>query len=274
QQKTIVDGLVFWDLSKSGSMYAEKKQKQLYLTEGYTLKGQSEIRKLEAFWWEKIRLRMRHPQRYDYDIAEFTRMIDGIKNASEYYKNASEYSLEKNPQCVACSNCMSILSSVLDYILAITHQQVVSTLEVKIKEWNEQLSALEIIFEGREKGEFFIRSLRKLISCIDNLEKYKKFTMHNTKRSLENCQIELHNIALNIEGPLQDIIKSSANKIEKCKLKFMPYKGGTDIEPIKNITFLDKILNLIAWIIKNPLKSLIGFILTILASIITNYFVK
>ena len=258
----------------NASKYAEEKQKELYLTEGYTLKGRSEIRKLKASRWEKIGLRIRYlyPQRYD--IEEFIRMIEGIKNASEYYKKASEYSSKKNPQCVACSDCMSILSSVLDNMLAVTLQQTVSTLEVNIKEWNKQLSTVENIYKESEKGEYFIQSLKKLILCMDNLEKYKKCSMYESKKSLENCQNELLNLSSNIEGPLQDIIEISTHKMEQCKHKFILYTSGTDIKAIKDIRFLDRLSNLIMWMIKNPIKSLIGFILTILAPIIANYFVK
>jgi tetratricopeptide (TPR) repeat protein len=258
----------------SASKYAEEKQKKLQLTKGYTLKGRSEIRKLEATWWEKIRLRIRYLYPQHYDIKEFIRMIKGIKNASEYYKKASKYSSENNLQCVACSDCMSILSSVLDNMLAVTLQQTVPKLEVEIKEWNKQLTTIENVYKESEKGEYFIQSLRKLILCIDTLEKYKKSTMYESKKSLDDCQIELLNIASNIEGPLQDIIKSSANKMERCKHKFILYTGGTAIKAIEDIRFLDRLSNLIVWVIKNPIKSLIRLILTIFASIIASYFIK
>jgi len=77
--------------------YAGEKMRELSLTQGYTLLGRSEIRRLELSFLEGIRLRLQHL--HSYDIAKFERIMDGVKNASNYYKKAAEHSPERDPQC-------------------------------------------------------------------------------------------------------------------------------------------------------------------------------
>ena len=248
-------GLAGYEYIEAGK-HAEDKGKSLYLSQGYTLKGRSEIRKLEFSLWDKIRLHMRNLQRYDYDIAKFELIMDGVKDAAGYYKEAAKHSPERDPQCDTCSNCMSALGSMLDYMLSVIHQKAVPELGEKIKEWDENLSYAEMVQPKSEKGEKFVEALRKFISCIDNLEKYKTKTRHEHKKALKDCMSELEEVASNIEGPLQEIIDSSANQMKKCMLKRNLYTAGAETEPIKDGAkskiadkLLDKIYDKIATII-------------------------
>jgi hypothetical protein len=114
------------------SEYAEEKARELYLTQGYTLMGRSEVRRLELSFLEIIQFRIKHLQ--NYDIAKFERIMDGVKNASNYYRKAAEHSPERNPQCDACAKCMTMLGSVLDNMLAVIHQKGLSDTVLKLDE--------------------------------------------------------------------------------------------------------------------------------------------
>ena len=88
--------------------------------------------------------------------------------------------------------------------------------------------------QKNEKGDKFIGALRKFISCIDNLEKYKNLTRHEHKKALKDCMSELEEVASNIEGPLQEIISSSTHQMKICMRKHGLYTAGAETEPIKN----------------------------------------
>jgi len=252
--------------------YTGEKARELYLTQGYTLMGRSEIRRLELSFLESIRLRLRHL--HSYDIAKFERIMDGVKNASNYYKKAAEHSPERDPQCDACSKCMTTLSSILDFMLAIIHQRGVSEtipkLDDKINDWHQQLSYAEMAYKVHnksEKGEYFVNSLRKLIDCLVNLEKFQSSTMHEYKKALKDCMTELKEVAENIEGPLHEIIVDSTKRMEKCALKQGLYTCGISDKSIEDQSFFKKMLK---WIINHPIKSAMAFIVAVLASYIAN----
>jgi len=214
--------------------YVGDEGKGLYLSQGYTLKGRSEIRRLEFSFRDEIGLRMRNLQRDDYDKAKFEKIMDGVKNAACYYEKAAKHSPKRNAQCDACSNCMSALGSMLDYMLSIIHQRAVLELSKKINEWNEKLSYAEMGVQKNEKSEKFTEALRKFISCIDNLEKYKNLTRHEHKKALKDCMSELEEVASNIEGPLQEIIGSSTHQMKICMRKHGLYTAGAETEPKKD----------------------------------------
>lgn len=256
----------------SAAEYSGEKARELSLTQGYTLLGRSEIRRLELSFFEGIRLRLQHL--HSYDIAKFERIMDGVKNASNYYKKAAEHSPERDPQCDACSKCMTTLSSILDYMLAIIHQRGVPedipTLDDKINDWHQQLSDAKMAYKVHkksEKGEYFVKSLEKLIDGLVNLEQYQNSTMHEYKKALKDCMTELKEVAENIEGPLHEIIVDSTKRMEKCALKKGLYTSGISDKSIEDQSFFKSKLK---WIIDHPIKSVIGFIVSVLASYIAN----
>lgn len=200
--------------------------------------------------------------------------MDGVKNASNYYKKAAEHSPERDPQCDACSKCMNTLSSILDFMLAIIHQrglsETIPKLDDKINDWSQQLSDAEMVYKVHkksEKGEHFVNSLRKLMDCLVNLEKYQNSTMYEYKKALKDCMTELKEVAENIEGPLHEIIVDSTKRMEKCALKQGLYTCRISDKSIEDQSFFNKKLK---WIIDHPIKSAIGFIVAVLASYIAN----
>jgi hypothetical protein len=242
------------------------------LSQGNTLLGRSEIRRLEFSFLEGIRLRLQHL--HNYDIAKFERIMDGVKNASNYYKKAAEHSPERDPQCDACSKSMTTLSSILDFMLSIIHQRgvpdTIPKLDDKINDWHQQLSYAEMAYKVNkksEKGGYFVNSLRKLIDCLVNLEKYQSSTMHGYKKALNDCMTELKEVAENIEGPLHEIIVESTKRMEKCLLEQGLYTRGTSDKSIEEQSFFKQKLK---WIIDHPIKLIIGFIVAVLASYIAN----
>jgi len=252
--------------------YAGEKARKLYLSQGNTLLGRSEIRRLELSFLEGILLRLQHLHRYD--IAKFERIMDGIKNASNYYKKAAEHSPERDPQCDACSKCMTTLSSILDFMLSIIHQRgvpdTIPKLDDKINDWHQQLSSAEMAYKVNkksEKGGYFVNSLRKLIDCLVNLEKYQISTMHGYKKALNECMTELKEVAENIEGPLHEIIVDSTKRMKKCALNKGLYTFRISDKSIEDQSFFKKRLK---WIINHPIKLIIGFIVAVLASYIAN----
>ncbi|WP_292379063.1 tetratricopeptide repeat protein [Methanosarcina sp. UBA289] len=185
--------------------------KNTSLTKGYTLKGRAKIRKLE----------LQPP----YEIEKFKEIMSGIYEASKFYKNAAEISPKDNQTCNACSISMLCLSEMLDYMLAVMKQKNVPRLEDEIEKWKKQLAVSEQIYKGSIKGEAFVQSLYKLMACIENLDKYKKFAMWKEEKAFEECVEELKEIAGNIEGPLQKIIEDSAAQMDVCRRSIMPYAG-------------------------------------------------
>ncbi|MGP8320012.1 MAG: hypothetical protein ACT6FD_04375 [Methanosarcinaceae archaeon] len=111
--------------------YVGDEGKGLYLSQGYTLKERSEIRRLEFSFLDEIGSRMRNLHLDRYDIAKFELIMDGVKCAAGYYEKAAKHSPKKNAQCDVCSNCMSALGSMLDYMLSIIHQRAVPELSEK-----------------------------------------------------------------------------------------------------------------------------------------------
>ena len=258
--------------------HAGDEGKGLYLSQGYTLKGRSEIRRLEFSFQDIIRLRIRNLRNDDYDVAKFELIMNGVQNAANYYKKSAKHSPIRDIQCDACSKCMSVLSSILGYMLATIRYKTVPELSVKMKEWDEALSIADMTFKVQEKsdkGRKFVESLRKFGSCIENLEKYKSSTMPDDKRALNDCMDELNEVALNIEGPLQEILDDSAKRMDKCKIKHKLFTSDTENEIIGQKTWLNKILYIIMWFVKNPIKSALGFIgaifIAVIAGIIVDY---
>ena len=252
------------------SEYVGDEVKGLYLSQGYTLKGRSKTRRLELSRWDEKWLRMWNLRRDDYDIAKFEHIMDGLKDAAGCYKKAAGHSPERNPQCDTCSNCMSALGSMLDYMLSIIHQKAVPELSEKIKEWDEILSYAEMMQQKSEKGEKFVEALQKFIPCIYNLEKYKNTTRHEYKKALNDCMSELEEVASNIEGPLQEIIENSAHHMKKCMLKHKLYTSGAETEPIKDGAISkiadkvgDKICDKIATIIVAVFVAVFVFIISL-----------
>ena len=260
------------------SEYAGDEGKGLYLSQGSTLKGRAEIRRLEFSFRDIIRLRIRNLRNDDYDVAKFELIMNGVQNAANYYKKSAKHSPIRDIQCDACSKCMSVLSSILGYMLATIRYKTVPELSVKMKEWDEALSIADMTFKVQEKsdkGRKFVESLRKFGSCIENLEKYKSSTMPDDKRALNDCMDELNEVALNIEGPLQEILDDSAKRMDKCKIKHKLFTSDTENEIIGQKTWLNKILYIIMWFVKNPIKSALGFIgaifIAVIAGIIVDY---
>ena len=190
---------------------AGEKFKDTSLTKGYTLKGRAKIRMLE----------LQPP----YEIEKFKKIMNGIYEASGFYRKAAEISPKDNQTCNACSISMLCLSEMLDYMLAVIKQKNVSRLEDKIEKWKKELELSEQIYKESPRGEAFVQSLYKLMGCIENLDKYKKFAMWKEEKAFEECVEELKEIAGNIEGPLQKIIEDSAAQMDVCRRKIMPYAG-------------------------------------------------
>ena len=255
--------------------HAEDKRKRLYLSQGNTLKGHSEIRKLDLSRWDKFRLHIQNLRHYNHtiwrhDIPKFILIIDGIEKAADYYKEAAEYSDKEKQQCDACSSGMSILSSILDYMLdVISKTGAPPDLSAKIDEWHDRLLPVKISYKGQEKndkGKHFVESVEKLIDCVENLEKYKHNNKREHKRELERCMAELKKVASNIEGPIQEIINETTNKIDRCKDE----QEYARVKFVSDNTSSKKINDKITWILNNPIKSTITFFLAILASVIAN----
>ena len=225
---------------------AGEKFKGTSLTKGYTLKGRAKIRKLgiKAPFYKDLFKRIWN--RESYDVEKFTKIIDCIMDASQYYEKAARASPKENQLCNACSISMSCLSEMLDYMLAVIKQEKTPQLEEKLKKWNEKMEVAKNVYKENSKGEIFIESLYKLIGCIQNLDKYKKHGTREYGRAFEECYKELIEIANNIEGPLQKIIEDSAKQMDICRLKIMPYAGtetGYTPQPSKLQQFSKWILN-------------------------------
>ena len=253
------------------SKHAGDEGKKLYLSQGYTLKGRSEIRKLELSFIDKIGLWMRNLRRYD--IVNFERIMDGVDNAANYYKESAKNSPKRNIQCDACANCMSVLSNILDYVKATIHYNEVSELSVKINEWRDSLHSANITFRAQEKsdkGREFVKSLSKFISCIEKLEKCKTTDMPDNKISLNACMDELINVASNIEGPLQEIIEDSAKRMGQCKIKHQFNTLESGGENVREKTLPNKRHGIIKWIIVRPMKFIYLIILGVIIKIIVN----
>ena len=128
----------------------------------------------------------------------------------------------------------------------------------------------------RTISEIFVQSLRKFIVCIENLEKYKRTTTFESKELLNECMNELRNVTSNIEGPLQEIIERSVQKMELCKRKHLSITGGTEIELIEYRTNLDRILDAGKWMIEKPIRFvgsiIFAVLIAIIATIIIDYF--
>lgn len=201
----------------SGNEYIEAgkrsgdKFKGIFLTKGYTLKGRAKVRKLTI--------------QSPCNTEMFMKIMYDINDASKYYKNAAEASPENNI-CNACSLSMKCLSEILNYMLAVTKQEKVPKLKGKIEEWKENLDSCEKIYEGSEKGENFIRSLYKMMRCVENLEECKQFATWEEEKNFKECINDLIEIAINIEGPLQRLIEDSARQMNQCKSKIIHYRGA------------------------------------------------
>ncbi len=213
----------------SGDKYIEAgkqagdKLKGISLTRGYLLKGKARI----------LKLNFRPP----YNIEMFTKILNGIDDASKFYKKTAEASSEDNQTFNACSISMSCLSEMLGYMLAVVKQEKVPELKGEIENWKRGLASCEKIYLGNEKSKTFLQSLYKLMVRIENLNKSKEFTILQEERELKEYIRELNEIARNIEGPVEKIIQDSAKKMDIYKLKTIPYTG-TGTKLIANSTYI------------------------------------
>jgi len=182
------------------------------------------------------------------NIEIYKNIMNDIYDASKYYQKAAEASLKENKICNACSLSMKCLYEMLDYMLAVTRQEKVEKLENEIEKWKEDLSKCKMIYMGNEKGENFIQSLYQMITCIEKLDKYKKYAMWKEEKTFEECIKKLNEITKNTEGPLQKIIDDSAKQMDICKSKIISYKGTET----KHFLDIDKIQDLES---KNPIES-------------------
>ena len=208
-----------------------------FLTKGYTLKGRAKIRKLDL------------PDiQPPYTIEMFKEIMNDIYDASEYYNMAAESSTMNNTICNACSVSMRCLCEMIDHMLAVTKQEEVQKLKDKIKKWNDDLARCEVIYKRNEKGKNFIQSLYKLMSCIETLEQYKQFAMWTEEKDFIKCFVELKKAAGYIEGPLQKIIKNSAEQMDYCRrermlydgVKTKPFKGSINKSELSESSYLVK----------------------------------
>ncbi|AKB51455.1 lipoprotein NlpI [Methanosarcina barkeri str. Wiesmoor] len=240
--------------------------KDTSLTKGYTLKGRAKIRKLEIktpFYKDIIK---RIWNKESYEIEKFTKIINCIKDASICYEKAAKASPKDNQLCNACSISMSCLSEMLDYMFAVIKQKKTPELEDKLKNWNEKLSIAKGAYQEHSKGELFIESLYKLMGCIQNLDKYKKYGTREYGRAFEECRKELTEIANNIEGPIQKIIENVTKKMDVCRLKQLPYAGTeTGYIPQPN-----KLSQFLKWIL-DPKRIGIGVFGIIITVIVNHY---
>ncbi|AKB48215.1 hypothetical protein MSKOL_2438 [Methanosarcina sp. Kolksee] len=259
----------------SGDKYIEAgKQagdnfKYTFLTKGYTLKGRAKIRKLEikAPFYKDIIKRIWNKE--SYEIEKFTKIIDCIMDASQFYEKAAEASKDPpkyNQLCNACSISMSCLSEMLDYMLAVIKQKKTPELEDKLKNWDEKLALAKSAYNKNSKGELFIDSLSKLKECIQNLDKYKKQGTIGYRGAFEKCRNELSEIANNIEGPLQKIIEDSSKQMNICRLKIIPY-SGTETGYIPQPNKLSQFFN---WIL-DPKRIGIGIFGIVLTVVVNHY---
>ncbi|WP_440947878.1 tetratricopeptide repeat protein [Methanosarcina sp. T3] len=179
------------------------KSKETFVTKGYMLKGRAYIRKLN----------LQPP----YDEKIYEKIMDGIYAASKCYQKAAEASPKDNQMCNACSLSMKCLSEILNYMLAVTKQEKVQKLKVKVKEWEKNLEICKSAYDESDKGKKFVQSLNKMIVCIENFEEYKQYNTWVEKRDLKECTDDLIEIAKNIEGPLQKVIEEATKQMDHCK---------------------------------------------------------
>ncbi|AKB48845.1 hypothetical protein MSKOL_3068 [Methanosarcina sp. Kolksee] len=220
---------------KSGSKYIEAgnkagdKLKDVSLTKGYTLLGRSKIRKVEIkvpFYKDALK---RILKRHSYELEKFERIIDCIKSASKCYEKAAQVSPKNNQVCVACSSTMSCLCDMIDHmVLMITRRDELSKMDDILKSWSEELETSEKIYNEHSKGKYskgeqFVESLKKLMECIESLNKYNALDLHGKHSDSKKCVEQLYKIVNNMEGPLQSIIEVSANKMDKYLNNILPY---------------------------------------------------
>lgn len=248
------------------SKNAEEKFKGTFLIKGYTFKGKAKIRKLEIktpFYKDILK---KFGERDSYKTEKFIKIMDCIMDASKCYEKAAEASLQNGLICNACSISMSLLSEMLDYMLAITKQRETPQLEDKLEYWNEKLAIAKSAYKEHSKGELFIESLYKLMECIQNLDKYKKHGTREYERAFEKCCKELNKIVNNIEGPLQKIIEDSAKQMDLCRFKIIRY-AGTETGELR--TKPSKLSRSLKWIYDHPIKFLVGVVVSIVVAVIS-----
>lgn len=205
--------------------HAGEKFKSISLSKGYTLKGRAEICKLaiETPFYKDIFKKIRSRESYRIDTS--MRIMDCILCASRWYKKAAEAFPNDGQMSNACSISMLCLSEIMDYTLAVIKQEKTPLLNDKLKSWNEKMEIAKKVYTGHNKGELFIESLYKLMSCLQNLDMYKNHATREYGRVFEECLKELYEISRYIEGPLQKIIEDSAKQMDTCRLKIIPYAG-------------------------------------------------
>jgi tetratricopeptide (TPR) repeat protein len=252
--------------------HVEERYKSTYLSKGYTLLGRAKIRKLEIKLSFYGRIIHRVTQnRVSYEVKTLTKIMDCVVDASKCYKKAAEASPENNQICNACSTSMLCLSNMLDYMLAvITKKKEITKLEDEIEKWENRLIVCRNVYKGNAKGEAFIQSLDKLMDCIKNLEKYKNSRMRMDERAFEDCVKELLEVAANIEGPLQKIIEDSANKMDICRLKYIPYTEKYIETLHENTLQQNKLTKFLNWILTHPIRTLINIFVALIIGVAAN----
>jgi tetratricopeptide (TPR) repeat protein len=242
------------------SKHAGEDIKSTFLANGYMLKGRAYIRKLNFH--------------ASCDVKNFENILDGIDAASKCYKRAAEASPKDNQMCSACSLLMRCLSEILNYMLAVTKQEEVPKLRNKFEEWEKNLEICKNAYNESDKGKKFIQSLQKMILCVENYDKYKKYNTWEEKRDFKECINDLIEIVKNIEGPLQKVIEKTTKQMEYIKSETLytdklesspPIEFKIDIGSKPNI-FSGSKPNIFSGILEHPIIA--GIIATILGGIV------
>ena len=82
--------------------------------------------------------------------------------------------------------------------------------------------------------------------------------MRMDERAFEDCVKELLEVAANIEGPLQKIIEDSANRMDICRLKYIPYTEKYIETLHENALQQNKLTKFLNWILTHPIRTLIN----------------
>jgi hypothetical protein len=116
------------------------------------------------------------------------------------------------------------------YVLSVIRQEKVPEPKNEVENWKKGLASCEKIYKENEKSQKLLQSLYKLILRIENLNKSKEFVLLKEEREIKEYLGELSEIARNLEGPVEKIIKDSAKKMDIYKFKTISYTGtGTKL---------------------------------------------
>jgi hypothetical protein len=167
----------------------------------------------------------------------FEKILNGIDEASKFYKKVAEAFPKDNQISNACTVSMSCLEEMLGYMLGVIKQEKVPKLEGEIENWKGKLANCEKIFKKNEGAKAFIQSLYNLIVRIENLDKSKGIIALKEENALKEYAEQLGQIAKIIESPLQEIIDDSSKQMDIYRLKIMSY-AGNEIKFIINSTYV------------------------------------